>query len=69
MTMTPEEKIIRAIEDGKISKEQLKLAMEGKAPIPDELLDMVDGGLIDKIWGYIQQLFSHDVSHTIENDG
>lgn len=27
MTMTPEEKIIRAIEDGKISKEQLKLAM------------------------------------------
>ena len=53
MTMTPEEKIIRAIEDGKISKEQLNLAMEGKAPIPDELLDMVDGGLIDKIWGYI----------------
>ena len=55
--------------DFRFTQNYLQSPIEGNAPIPDELLDMVDGGLIDKIWGYIQQLFSHDVSHTIENDG
>ena len=43
--MTIEEKIIQALENGEVTIEDLQVAAEVKVPIPDFLLDGIDGGL------------------------